>query len=138
MGKIMSRFRISTKTKNYLYHIQTAAELPHECQYCYQSASNGDIQMHEAICAFKPVSCKYKWAGCTWNDRQGISLEHLQTCEAKSKPVHEAIALAHRDLDRVRSKRIHNEKILNLYTSNDCWYQDMCLKARVSRVYQLY
>lgn len=75
------------------------------------------------------MNCKYRWAGCTWNDRQGISIEHLNSCEAKSKPVHLAIGLAHRDLERVRSKRLQREKILNLYTSNDCWYQDICLKA---------
>lgn len=33
--------------------VKTARELPHECQYCYQSTSNGEITKHEEICAFK-------------------------------------------------------------------------------------
>ena len=37
--------------------------------------------------------------------------------------------MATNDLERVRSKRLQREKILNLYTSHDCWYHDVCLKA---------
>ncbi|CAG5097538.1 Oidioi.mRNA.OKI2018_I69.XSR.g15121.t1.cds [Oikopleura dioica] len=110
-----------------------ARELPKDCEYCNMTVQNTTMSAHREVCAFKTIECDYKWAGCTWKGRRGQSLEHIGTCDVGQMPLSQTLESAKSAIQLVKNKGNKVQQLLKLYTSANCWMQDIYMKAyRVS------
>lgn len=110
-----------------------ARELPKDCEFCHMTVQNTTMSAHREACAFKTVECEYKWAGCTWTGRRGQSLEHIEKCDVGQMPLSQTLESAKSTIDIIKNKGKKVHQLLKLYTSANCWMQDIYMKAyRVS------